>query len=271
MVEVVTYEQRGSVAWLTLNRPEKRNALDRQLRDSLFDALERAAADPGVRVVVLTGAGDSAFCAGYDLDEMSREGLEVPSADAIPDLGRNVEFHKPLIGCLNGDALGAGFLLLQNCDLVVAVDTARLFLPEARIGRGAPWAVPSLRMLPPRIMMELLLTGNALSVGRAHELGLVNEVTTADRLVDRTQILAETVAANAPLSVRAGRQMVRSMLASAQEYESVDELWRPVYLSPDAQEGPAAHLAGRSPRWVGDALGASGVESGATHRGVGPT
>jgi enoyl-CoA hydratase/carnithine racemase len=249
----VTYELRGPVAWLTINRPEARNALNKAVRDGLFAGVRRFNDDDGAKVLVLTGSGDKAFCAGGDLKEMASDSLTVPPPDFLPQFGRNIQVDKPTIAAVNGIAYAGGFLLAQSCDLCVAVDTARFAITEVKVGRGAPWAAPLPWMIPPRIAMQILLTGDPIDAARAREIGLVNEVVPAAELAGATQQLAERIAANAPLSVRAVKKTVRLVAEYplADAYTEADRIWEPVYLSEDAQEGPAAFRDKRTPAWKG--------------------
>jgi enoyl-CoA hydratase/carnithine racemase len=249
----VTYELRGPVAWLTINRPEARNALNKAVRDGLFAGVRRFNDDDGAKVLVLTGSGDKAFCAGGDLKEVASDSLTVPPPDFLPQFGRNIQVDKPTIAAVNGIAYAGGFLLAQSCDLCVAVDTARFAITEVKVGRGAPWAAPLPWMIPPRIAMQILLTGDPIDAARAREIGLVNEVVPAAELAEATQQLAERIAANAPLSVRAVKKTVRLVAEYplADAYTEADRIWEPVYLSEDAQEGPAAFRDKRTPAWKG--------------------
>ncbi|MDT7761467.1 MAG: hypothetical protein QOC63_887, partial [Mycobacterium sp.] len=113
----VSYQVRNGVAWLTIQRPEARNALNKAVRDGLFDGVRTFNADDTAKVLVLTGAGDKAFCAGGDLKEMSEDGLTIPPVDFIPQFGRNITVDKPTIAAVNGVAFAGGFLLAQICDL----------------------------------------------------------------------------------------------------------------------------------------------------------
>jgi enoyl-CoA hydratase/carnithine racemase len=249
----VTYRVVNGVAWLTINRPEARNALNAAVRQGLFDGFARFNDDVDARVLVLTGAGDVAFSAGADLKEMADTALAVPPPDFLPQLGRNVQVDKPTIAAVNGVAYAGGFLLAQTCDLVIAAEHARFGITEIKVGRGAPWAAPLPWMIPPRIAMQILVTGDPITAGRAHQVGLVNEVVPADELAGAAQALGERIAANAPLSVLAGKQTVR-LLAEyplSEAFARAEEIWRPVYLSADAQEGPAAFRDRRPPRWQG--------------------
>jgi enoyl-CoA hydratase/carnithine racemase len=249
----VDYSVVNSVAWLTINRPEARNALSKAVRDGLWDGYHTFNADQAARVLVLTGAGDKAFCAGGDLKEMAEEALQNPSPDFLPQPGRNIEVAKPTIAAVNGIAYAGGFLLAQNCDLCVAADTATFAITEVKVGRGAPWAVPLPWLVPGRAAMEIMLTGDPIGATRAFELGLVNHVVPADQLRLAAQALAERIAANAPLSVLAAKRTVRLAaehpLSAA--FAQAEEIWAPVYLSADAQEGPAAFRERRQPQWKG--------------------
>jgi enoyl-CoA hydratase/carnithine racemase len=249
----VSYQVRNGVAWLTIERPEARNALNKAVRDGLFDGVRTFNADDTAKVLVLTGAGDKAFCAGGDLKEMSEDGLTIPPVDFIPQFGRNIKVDKPTIAAVNGVAFAGGFLLAQICDLCVAATTAKFGITEAKVGRGSPWAAPLPLMIPRRIVMELVLTGAPLSAARAHEIGFVNRLAEPDELIEVTQALAAQIGANAPLSVAAGKQTAaltaEHPLSTA--YELAETLWAPVYLSTDAQEGPRAFNEGRPPQWKG--------------------
>ncbi len=251
--EPVTYEVRSGVAWLTINRPDARNALSAAVRAGLFAGVRRFNEDTEAAVLVLTGAGEKAFCAGGDLKEMASSALAVPPVDFVPQFGRNIEVRKPTIAAVNGIAYGGGFLLAQNCDLVVAATHARFAVSEAKVGRGSPWAAPLPRLIPPRIAMEMLLTGDPITAERAYEIGLVNRVVPLAELVATTQTLAESVASNAPLSVLAAKATIglSAELSMTDAFSAAEVLWEPVYLSDDAQEGPTAFKEGRVPRWTG--------------------
>jgi enoyl-CoA hydratase/carnithine racemase len=251
--EVVQYAMVDGVAWLTINRPDTRNALNAAVRAGLFEGVERFNCDDSARVLVLTGVGDVSFCAGADLEEMAATGLEVPPADFLPHFGRNVMVEKPTIAAVNGLAYAGGFLLAQMCDLCVAAEHARFAITEVKVGRGAPWAVPLPTMIPQRVALEILLTGEPIDAARAHEIGLVNRVVPAAELRASVQHLATTIAANAPLSVLAAKAMVRAVTdpSTHDPFTVAEEIWKPVYLSDDAQEGPRAFREKRPPRWTG--------------------
>lgn len=251
--EVISYEVVDGVAWLTINRPQARNALNAAVRQGLFDTVRRFNGDNSAKVLVLTGAGDKAFCAGGDLKEMSEMALTVPPPDFAPQFGRNIEVVKPTIAAVNGVALAGGFLLVQQCDLVVAAEHATFAVSEVKVGRGSPWAVPLSWLLPPRLALQILMTGDPITAERAREVGMVNEVVPAAELRARTQEIALRIASNAPLSVLAAKRTVYLCAQHhlAEAYDLADEIWEPVYLSADAQEGPAAFREKRTPVWKG--------------------
>lgn len=246
----VRLELDGAVAWVLLDRPEARNALNRAVRDGLRTALEQVEADDSIAVAVLAAQGED-FCSGGDLKEMVAEGLRVPPPDYVPILGRNVHVTKPVIAAVHGRAFGGGFLLAQMCDLCLASEDAQFGITEARWGRGAPWAAPLPALVPPRIALEMLMTAEPIGAARAYEVGLVNRVVAPAALRDEAGALAARIAANAPLSVRAGKALVHGVLGRPPEegYTIGDALYEPVYLSEDAQEGPRAFREKRAPRW----------------------
>lgn len=249
----VLYRVEGPAAWITINRPEARNALNSAVRAGLKAGFLRAEADDAVRVIVVTGAGDQAFCAGGDLKEMAHTALTIPPPDFVPQPNRTLDLAKPVIAAVNGGAYGGGFLLAQSADLVVAADTASFAVSEARVGRGSPWAAPLPWLVPPRIAMEILLTGDRLTAQRAYEIGLVNRVVPLAQLLEATTALVERLAANAPLSVRAAKRMIYAVADHGRTaaFREAERIWEPVYLSRDAQEGPRAFAEKRQPVWEG--------------------
>lgn len=253
MSEVVHYEVLNSVAWLTIDRPEARNALNTAVRDGLWDGVRRFNDDAGAKVLVLTATGDKAFCAGADLKEFADTSVRVPPPDFLPQFGRNIEVSKPTIAAINGVAFAGGFLLAQNCDLVVAAEHAQFAVTEVKVGRGSPWAVPLPWFVAPRVALEMVMTGDPIDAQRAYQLGLVNHVVPLAELRSTTQALAERLASLAPLSVVAARKTSYLMTRDyfAEEFAEADRIWEPVYNSNDAQEGPASFRDRREPKWTG--------------------
>lgn len=249
----VLYAKDGPVVTITINRPERRNALSREVREGLRDAWQRFEQDPTGKVAILTGAGDRAFCAGMDLKEAKETTLRIPPRGFVPTLGDDIRLTKPTIAAVNGAAIAGGWLLAQMCDLCVAAEEATFAITEVKVGRGTPWAAPLIHMLPQRICMEVLLTGDAMSATRLHELGYVNRVVAREHLVSEAHTLATRIALNAPLTVRACRDLVYASteMGRSDALQAANRLFEPVYLSEDAQEGPAAFVQKRSPNWKG--------------------
>jgi enoyl-CoA hydratase/carnithine racemase len=255
----VDVERKDRVAVVTWNRPEVMNALDADATDELDGIFDDLARDRDVWVVVVTGAGDRAFCAGADLKAMvERNASGAPRREPGPNGFAGLvkrDFAKPVVAAVNGLAYGGGFEVVLACDLAVADERARFALPEVK--RGIVAAAGGLVRLSTRIPLavaeEMALTGDPITAQRAAELGLVNRVVPAGRSVDAALELAERVAANAPLAVRMSKTLLRRAVSTAE-----DELWRlqaalgrNLLASADASEGPRAFAEKRAPVWRG--------------------
>ena len=253
MADEVLYQTEGEIVVITLNRAEKRNALNLAMRQGLWDAWRSFENDARLRVAILTGAGDKAFCAGIDLIEFTETKLGVPPPNFLPVIGQNVQVTKPVIAAVNGFAYAGGWRLAQMCDLCVASDTARFAITEARVGRGVPWAAPLIHMVPQRVMLELLMTGNPISAQRAYELGFVNHVVAAGQVMAKARELANDILAGSPLFMRAVKEMVAMSVevGHTEALRNADRIFEPVYRSEDAIEGPLAFREKRKPNWRG--------------------
>ncbi|KAA9164060.1 enoyl-CoA hydratase/isomerase family protein [Amycolatopsis acidicola] len=253
MADVLLTERRGAVLLLRLNRPEKRNAVNNELRQALAEAMRAFRDDPEQRVAIITGAGDKAFCAGADLTELAEKKVGVPPRDYFADFGPDDFLEKPVITAVNGFAYAGGFRLAQFGDLCLASETAKFAISEAKWSRGAPWAAPLTKMVPRRVMAELLLTAQPITARRACDVGLVNEVVPPEQLLPRAWELAETIAKNAPLTIAASKWMMRVGAESGVAITAAvgSEIFRHVYTSEDAIEGPRAYREGRDPVWKG--------------------
>jgi enoyl-CoA hydratase len=250
----VLFEARkDGIAIITLNRPEQLNALNKDVREALTAAWLRFEGDDRLRVAILTGAGEKAFCAGGDLKEMVETGMKVPPRDFIPALYDNIQVSKPTIAAVNGVAFAGGWLIAQNCDLCVASTTARFAITEVKVGRGSPWASPLIHMIPQRIFMEIVLTGKPITAQRAYEIGLVNRLAEPHALLEAAIALANDILDGAPLSVKAAREtvMLATEMGRAAALEAARAAHETVYNSGDAQEGPRAFSEKRKPLWRG--------------------
>jgi enoyl-CoA hydratase len=254
MSDAVLYAVYDSgIAVLTINRPEQRNCLSKEVRDGLRAAWTRFEGDAAAKIAILTGSGDKAFCAGGDLKEMVETGLKVPARDMFPVPYENITLSKPTIAAVNGIAFAGGWMIAQGCDLCVASTNAKFAITEVKVGRGSPWAAPLIHMIPQRIFMEIVLTGKPISAQRAYEIGLVNRLAEPEQLMDTALELAREVIEGAPLSVAAARETV--MLSTEMgRAAALDAAWKAhetAYNSEDAQEGPRAFAEKRNPVWQG--------------------
>ncbi len=249
-------EAHAGVVRLTLNRPEKRNALSRELLGRLEEALSAIAADAGARVVVLGSAG-AVFCSGHDLSEMvgrSEEEYQELFAACSRVMLQLRRLPQPVIGRVQGLATAAGCQLVAACDLAVASSEARFATPGVRIGLFCTTpAVPLVRAVPPKAALEMLLTGEAISAERALQLGLVNRVVPALELDAAVQHYVDALLASSPHVLRLGKRAFYQHLSldEAAAYERATTVMTRNALCRDAQEGMAAFLQKRPPAWTG--------------------
>lgn len=254
MQDAVLFEPRkDGIAVITLNRPTTHNALSKEIRQGLFAAWERFERDPALRIAILTGAGEKAFCAGGDLKDMVETRLAVPPRDMFPVPGDNITLSKPTIAAVNGVAFAGGFMIAQACDLCVASTHAKFAITEVKVGRSSPWAAPLIHMIPQRIMMEIVLTGRPISAQRAYDVGLVNRLVEPAQLMSAALELATEVLDGAPLSVKAARDMVMlsTEMGRSAALQAARHASEHTYCSEDAQEGPRSFAQKRKPVWRG--------------------
>jgi len=258
---VLERRREGAVEILTLNRPERRNALSSELIQALAETFAELAADDAVRAIVLTGAGDRAFCAGMDLKDFAERSADEPEPepgpddDAVPARHQLIpwDYPKPIVAALNGATVAGGFELMMSCDLVVAGDHVVFGLAEVKRGLmpGGGGTLLATR-IPLALALEITLTGDTFDAPRALEMGLVNRVVPADRVLEEALALANRIAENGPLAVTVVKQLVRRGAT-----EGGSAAWPPpaeirrVFASEDAREGALAFVEKRTPRWVG--------------------
>ncbi|KDN81754.1 enoyl-CoA hydratase [Kitasatospora cheerisanensis KCTC 2395] len=259
----VRYERTGHVAHVTLNRPEVLNAMDLRMHAELGEVWDEVERDDGVRLVVLTGAGERAFSVGQDLKErarLDREGTPPTTFGSRglpgwPRLTERFSLSKPVLAKVRGYALGGGFELVLACDLVIAAQSAVFALPEAALGLvpGAGGAFRLARQIPLKAAMGYLLTGRRMTAAQALAYGLVNEVVPDDRLDACVEQWTDDLLRCAPLSQRALKEAVmRSVDLPLEEAFGADYRWERVRrASEDAKEGPRAFAERRPPVWRG--------------------
>lgn len=258
----VLTERHGQSMVITINRPEVRNCVDVRVHLGVGRALEEAEADHDVRTVVLTGAGDTAFCAGADLKAVGRGESLLPEDPTARGWGfGGYAFHpisKPTIAAVNGLALGGGTELVLASDLAVAASTARFGLTEVTWGlfasEGGVMRLP--RQIPRKRALEMMFTGDPIDADEALHLGLVNRVVEPADVLSATLELAERINRNAPLAVAASKAVALGLDDGAFVDEAdrvrLTEHWQQVVRSSsDFQEGPRAFAERRPPRWQG--------------------
>jgi enoyl-CoA hydratase len=254
----VMLDKRGDITVMTMNRPESLNAISREMVEEIETALAEVQDDPGCRVLVLTGAGD-AFCAGMDIGLMDAMG-PIEARDLISRLLASIitleYMRQPVIAAINGACFGGGLELALGCTLRVACESARLGLPEARIGLipGAGGVERLPRVIGLGRASEMIMTGKTVTARWAHDVGLVNEVCSDDETVARAEKLAAKMLANAPLAVEATKRCLYSTrdlpLERGAEY-SLQECCL-LFDTADKKEGARAFLEKREPRFTGE-------------------
>ena len=248
------YEVRDGIAWITLNRPEALNAINRAVRDGLGQAWAAFAADPSARVAVLTGAGGRAFSAGADLKErtVSDQG---PPETRWAHGPRERSLRKPTIAAVDGYCFGGGFELALTCDIRIATPRAQFGLPEIRRGffpgGGGPMRLA--RMIPLTSAMEILLTGDPIDAGTALRLGIISRVVPEDELQAAAADLAQRISRNAPLAVEAVKELaLRALDMPWEPVSRLSDLYRALIgTTEDAKEGPRAFVEKREPVYRG--------------------
>ncbi|MBB5343906.1 enoyl-CoA hydratase/isomerase family protein [Tunturibacter empetritectus] len=259
--ETLLCEVKDQVARVTLNRPQVLNALNTQVFNDLEAVFSTLAADPAVRVILLTGAGEKAFAAGADIKELAA--IDATAGEAKARRGQGVfrlieTCGKPVIACINGFALGGGCELAMACTIRLASDTARLGQPEVKLGLipgyGGTQRLP--RLVGQPMALKLLLTGEMINATEALRIGLVDEVLPADntdKLMERAEALAKTIVAMAPLAVAACLHAVRdgSEIGLEQAIDMEAKIFGRLCGTSDKEEGTKAFLEKRAAVWTG--------------------
>lgn len=250
----VRYEKRDRIAIVTMDRPEAMNSLTKEMLIGLEAAFDDFEADPKLRVAIFTATGERAFCTGLDLkvalpalNEGDSMGYDDPAKRPFQ---RN---FKPIITAVNGVCVAGGLEFMLGTDIRIAAAHAKFGLAEVR------WAVVPAggshirlpQQIPWAIAMELLLTGNTIDAQRAYEVGLINKVVPADKLMDEAMAYAERICENGPLAVRTAKEIALRALNNEPAFVLEKTMAARVFASADAQEGPRAFAAKRKPEYTG--------------------
>jgi crotonobetainyl-CoA hydratase len=252
-----TVERRDHVLTITLNRPEVLNAMNPAAHFELDEVFDLYASDPEMRVAIITGAGDRAFCVGTDLKELSRTNDHRKPPGGFCGITTRFDLYKPVIAAVNGLCLGGGAEIVAACDLAIASDNAEFGLVEPRVGLAAlgGGALQRLaREMPMKDAMMMILTGKRISAQEALRISFINQVVPPSDLMSSARTLAMEILKCAPLAVQASKQVMLQSLATPDlkktmktRYELAEEMLK----SQDAIEGPRAFAEKRKPIWTG--------------------
>ncbi len=256
--QVVSYEEIVEhVALVTLNRPEKRNAVNEAVAKGLDAAVKRAEADTNIRAVILTSSHEKVFCAGADLAEVAagdaRSRLYTPDGGFAGFVDQ--DRRKPWIAAARGSIVAGGLELCLACDLIVVAEGSQIGLPEVKRGliAGAGGVTRLAKAVPRAVALEMIATGRSIDARRAYEIGLVNRVVPSGQLMDAAVGLATDIAANAPLAVYGAIRVAKAaqILPDAEAGQLVEAALEEIRGSDDFKEGPRAFVEKRSPVWTG--------------------
>ncbi len=249
-----TYEKKGRIALMTINRPEAYNSFTREMLVGMDAAFDDFNADPNLWVAVITGAGNKAFCTGMDIKDAlpaiaagDQMGYEDPAKRPFQNI------FKPIIAAVNGFCIAGGLEFLQGMDIRIASENAQFGLGEVKWGvipaGGSHIRLP--QQIPWAVAMELLLTGQNIDAKRAYDIGLVNKVVPADKVLEEALAWAEKICENGPLAVRTAKEIAVRALNNEPKFVLEKSIAPRVFNSEDAKEGPRAFAEKRKPNFTG--------------------
>ncbi len=255
--EQLIVERDGPILWITINRPRALNALDPATHRALSAAFDAFAADDALRVAILTGAGERAFCVGSDLKARAETNADDHPPTGFAGLTHRFDLFKPVIAAVNGLAIGGGVEIVLACDLAIAVEGAEFSLPEPRVGLaalGGGGLQRLARFLPLKQAMDLVLTGRRVTAAEAQAMGLINAVVPPAELRDRARAYATMIIEGSPLAVQASKQVMLQSLSLADLQAALRATYpaaERMLASEDAKEGQRAFIERRKPNWQG--------------------
>lgn len=255
----VLVERRGAMQWITINRPERRNALNEEVVRLIDGGIAQAMEDRDCRGIVLTGAGEQAFCAGADLQKNVKGGafsvdFSRPRHYIVDLFKRIQDCPLPLIARVNGHVMAGGFGLLCACDMAIAADDIRIGTPESKIGVTPMMILPFMqRVLPPRRLQEMCITGEQFSAAEALAWGVLNYVVPRAELDAKTDWLLKRILDKSPTAIRLGKQAFNAMrdMSLRESLEYAQSMVPIMSSTEDAREGIAAFQEKRPPKWSG--------------------
>ena len=248
------------IGWMIFNNPQRHNAISLDMWEAALETMAAFAADPEVRVMVVTGAGGKAFASGADISKFKDERQEAESVARYQETTQKAykalqAMAIPTIAKVRGYCIGGGTAVAVCCDLRVCSEGSKFGIPAAKLGLGygLSRAQPLVDLVGPAHAKEMFFTGRQFDAREAERIGLVNHVVADDQLDAAVDEMARTIAANAPLTVKAARELVylSSEMGRSAGLRAAQHLFESVYLSEDAQEGPRAFAEKRPPKWTG--------------------
>ena len=250
----------GAIGWLTFDNPERRNAVSVEMWQAIPGVLADFAADAAIRVVVATGAGDKAFISGADISQFEKERSSAEAVKRYDEVGERAQaaiagFDKPVIAMIRGYCLGGGLNIANHCDLRIAAEDARFGIPAAKMGLG--YRASSMKQLVDIVgganAREIMITARQYNAAEARQMGLVHHVVPVAELEAFTRKYCEDIAANAPLTMRAAKRIIREILAASAGYDAAKcKAWvRECFESEDYKEGRKAFMEKRKPAFRG--------------------
>ena len=258
MTERIIARREGAIGWLVFNNPERRNAVSLDMWEAIPRVLDDFGADPAIRVVVLTGAGDKAFVSGADISQFEKERSSAEAVKRYDEIGERAQsrlanYEKPLLAMIRGYCLGGGVGIASACDLRIATDDARFGIPAAKMGLG--YRASSMKKLVDIVgkpaALEIMLTARQFSAAEALQIGLVQKVVPAAELETATRAYCDMIAANAPLTIRTAKRVIAEVMKTTYDAAACDRWVKECFESEDYSEGRRAFMEKRKPVFKG--------------------